>query len=340
MNSKLFFSVLFLSLAGCGTVKWAPTVEDGQYMPGQIKESDFSKDRFKDIVGDTPHIPNSGVSAAPSVWMKNVTEKSPMIPEQIKGDGPQISQKNIPKNKDGISLKESGQRVAGAYAKSDTFLEFKNSEIVDEFKHSSRDVLSLEFLKDSYDYTSKNGTYEKIFESDGAEVPLTLQLSMDHYFLRGFFNLGLGANTGVGYHRGPAIFVGGTENVDDVKFTLWTIPVELSMSFEIALSNWIKLNVSGGPSALGMIQSRGDREYGEEKKTRRQVGFGYFASGKVKFGITPWSKSNAVETFSQSDVTGTYMYILARTVNYTNFKNEDLKVSGASLGFGFSFEYF
>jgi len=69
-----------------------------------------------------------------------------------------------------------------------------------------------------------------------------------------------------------------------------------------------------------------------------QVSYGQFASAQFKLNFTGMSNNLAYDLFSESKITNLLMNLEVRYHNYQNFQDE-IKVSGTSVGIGFTFEY-
>ena len=156
------------------------------------------------------------------------------------------------------------------------------------------------------------------------------------FFARGFLDLKLGINVGAKYNSGYGIFPDGTRS--NTKFTLWTVPVDLALGFDIPVSRFLKFSASAGPSVVALFQSRSDRDYHEKGNSTNQVGRGYFASAQALFGLSSIFPRYGVQMYTDYSVGQTQLSIEARMVKYQNFQ-DDITIDGTSIGAGMIFEF-
>jgi hypothetical protein len=219
---------------------------------------------------------------------------------------------------------------------------------------------SFTYYRDSYNYKDRKGAFNKTFRHDkntatrangaagsgggndslGSRNFGTLQVSMDRYFYRAksFVDFAYGLNLGIGYNGGYGFF-GRDGTQSDVMLSLWTFPVDLALTMGIPLSSWVKVSGSVGPSAILLMQSRGDKETNEHGKNQRQVGTGYFAEADFKISFSNFFPASGLGLYTSHDVTKYYLDLVARTQNYSRFQQDDLSISGSSFGMGFTFEF-
>ena len=162
-------------------------------------------------------------------------------------------------------------------------------------------------------------------------------MGFNSYFHRGFFDLAYGYNLGVGFASGRGVFANSQEK-SDARVDLWQAPFDLSATIEMNITRYIKIALSGGPSAMFLMQVRNDRDDGEKGKRRRQIGYGYFGSAKFKISLSEMFEDNAFALLRDSNVSRYYLNLEARTQNLDNFQDE-IKITGNSFGLGFSFEF-
>ncbi len=193
------------------------------------------------------------------------------------------------------------------------------------------------FAGDNYQYHDSANVYNRVFR-DGSRNTKSglLMLSSSKFFARGFLDLKIGINIGAKYNSGYGLFPQGAQS--ETKFTLWTIPVDLAFGVDIPISRFLKFSVNGGPSALGLIQSRNDRDYGDKGADTREVGTGYFASAQALIGLSSIFPKYGVEMYTDYSVGQTQLSVEARTVHYKHFQ-DDITVDGTAFGVGIIFEF-
>lgn len=234
----------------------------------------------------------------------------------------------------------TGNEVAYTYENREDLITFKNDGIHKQIYNKAESSFSLSYFMDNYDISDSRGVFQRSFvDASGAQRGGAILLNFDEYFSRGVFNTFYGFGLGLGYSLGKGVFSTSTGTESNVEFKLYSIPVDLRLGFDLVTSRYFRLSVSGGPSVLGLWQSRNDLERDDGQRYRRQVSYGYFANGKLQISISALSSSKALNMFSISDVTNMFLNLEARIQSYENFQ-DDLSITGASFGAGFTFEYF
>lgn len=248
-------------------------------------------------------------------------------------DNPEITQ---PTQKD-IAL-ESGQRIIGDKTLStDTLIEARDREIFLSVANKKESSFSFYYIKDDYTVTDSRGIYKQTYIDDQSAVRGgSLMFSWERSLINSWVNVLWGANFGVGLSQGNGSFVDGERS--DTEFSLWTLPVEVGIVFELPVSTWFTLSAEAGPSAMGLYQVRSDFETGAAGKRRRQIGTGYYAEAKFKLSLSNIFSHTAFNYFSEYGVSNTSLDIIARLQDYGNFQ-DDITITGQSLGIGFSFDY-
>lgn len=234
----------------------------------------------------------------------------------------------------------TGNEVPYTYENKKDLITFNNEHIHEQIYNKAESSFSLSYIMDTYDISDSRGVFQRSFvDASGAQRGGAILLNFDEYFHRGVFNTFYGLGLGLGYSLGKGIFSSSTGTESNVEFKLYSIPVDLRLGFDLVTSRYFRLSVAGGPSVLGLWQSRNDLERDDDQKYRRQVSYGYFANGKLQISISALSSSKALNMFSISDVTNMFLNLEARIQSYENFQ-DDLSITGASFGAGFTFEYF
>lgn len=221
---------------------------------------------------------------------------------------------------------------------SDKYLTYTNEEILASIRGKSKSSLAFEFFQNNFDYVDSRGVYERTFNSDSGAKGGSLHITRDSYLYKGYINLGYGGGIGVGYSTGKGIFAAdGT--VSNTSFNLYSLPLDLRLLIEIPVGHFMKLSVAGGPSAMGLIQNRSDRDSGDKDKEKKQVGFGYSAEGKVKFNLSYMFTDTGFDYYTSHEVSFMSLDFIMRTQSYSGFGDEDIEITGTSYGLGFTFEF-
>ncbi|MBT6325107.1 MAG: hypothetical protein HOJ35_04005 [Bdellovibrionales bacterium] len=193
------------------------------------------------------------------------------------------------------------------------------------------------FLVDNYKITDSKDMFEQVFKNGDDSINTGyLILSGTKYLYRGWVDFTSGVNLGVSFSSGNGYFESNT--VSNTNFKLWSIPVDLSLGMDVSLGRFIKVGLSGGPSAMMLLQSRDDMEQGEESKRVRQFGYGYFGTGKAMISLSNIFTSSGFSLYSERGVSQMYLTIEARYHKFGNFQDE-ITNEGLSYGLGLSFDY-
>ncbi|MCF8057965.1 MAG: hypothetical protein K9K67_01605 [Bacteriovoracaceae bacterium] len=318
----LILSVLFsLSL---GAEDFGIALPD-QLEPGKHLLESFEKDENNE---DVDFSMGERDSFIPS---KQDEKKSFAIMDKAEFEKKELSEKE--------KILATGNEVPYTHENRESLIEFKNKEIYKSIYNKGQSSFSFTYIKDEYDVKDNNNIYQQSFENaPGSKKGGSLHLHFDEYFSRGLFNTFYGYGLGVGYAVGKGIFSNSPVLESNVKFQLFTVPIDLRLGFDFVPSRFFKFSFSGGPSAMGLLQSRNDLDREDNLKHRRQVSYGYFGHGKLQISMSALSSFLASKTFSQSDLTNMYFNIEGRLQNYENFQ-DNISISGASFGLGFTFEY-
>jgi len=183
------------------------------------------------------------------------------------------------------------------------------------------------------------GVFQKTFDTgnDDSKNAGLLLLSFDRYFKKGDVNWAWGFNLGASYKSGKGIFL--TSQVSsETQFILWLIPIDFAIIAEIPAGESFTFSFFGGPSIMGLMQHRSDREQGEAGKRRRQVSWGYIGGAKIKYSLGNLFSRNSFTLLSQMDISDFFLNFESRYQNYGNFQ-DDITISGVSFGLGLSFEF-
>ncbi len=293
-------------------------------------EVEDSLAKVKPNQGTEPYIINSGNSEVENLKIKSGADQDVNF-KKFTGD---LTVQDPEKKK----LEDVGYVPVGTYEKSQNYIELDKSQMSSDFRNKSSSAFTFTFIKNNYEYTSLNDVINRTIGEGYKHVKGgTLHLRSDQYFFRkDYMNLFWMGGAGVGYNSGRAIFVTGERS--DTTIRLWEIPVDLGVGVELPLYHWFKVVGTAGPSVMVLSQNRSDYLRGEDGKNKMQVSYGQFASAQFKFNLTGMSTNLAYDLFSESKITNLLLNLEVRYHNYQNFQ-DDIKVSGTSVGIGFTFEY-
>jgi hypothetical protein len=308
-------------------------------------DSEFHK-MYKDVKKESPFVPS---------YQKEEIEQSPrkkssFIPMGMEDEDlvlkynksvvakDLISGSEVVKNEKPLESKKYSGLMPMGTLKNDQYLEAKNTEIIEKYENKGRSNFSLSYyLVDNFKVEDEGNTYNSIFKDDTeAKNSGLLLFSMTNYLSKGRVNLGVAVNAGVSYHNGRGVFADGTRS--DAKFTVWMIPLDLGVSANIPMSRFLRFSFAGGPSAMGLMQTRDDKESGEKYKRRRQVGTGFFGMAKMQVSLSSLMPSLAPTMYGNYSVSQFYLNLEARMHNYSRFQ-DDIDISGSSIGLGLTFDY-
>jgi len=297
--------------------------ETGQLMPGQDSNYDSFNEQYKETEAGSPYLLGDGSDTL------NVNSNDDSPSYSVPGSN--IQNANL----------ENSQKfniaAPGTYDKSTQYLEIDRVKQLNDIRRQGKWSFGFLYLKDDFEYKDPSNIFRKTYEdSTGSVKGGLLQISMTKFFTKRWVYLGIGMNGAVGYNNGKGIFVNNEQS--NANFTLWTLPLDLSLSMDIPVSKYFQLSAHGGPSFMGLIQNRSDRDPGERYKQRRQFSYGYYYGGRVKISLASIFKESALKMFSNYDITNYFLSLESRFQNYENFQDE-LSISGASFGVGFTFEY-
>ena len=292
-----------------------------QNMSGQLTEFPYEKDSEVEEGKESPFVSgnvqndeatkfkkNSGVIFPPgqasSDWTNNVKGDSPFT---YKGD--------------------------------QNYLEFKNNTIVKDLYKVSDTSWGFSYFYDTYDYKDRNSIYTRTFESESADSVQAGYLMMNYRYnmYRGPLDLFFQLNAGLSYSTGKGIF-SDDGSQSKANFNLWLLPLEFTFGTKVHVGRYVGLSVSGGPAVAGLIQNRSDRDEDEDGKNLRQVGYGYSAEGSLDFSLSQIFPSYGIYLKNNSEVSDMTFSIIAKTMSLSNFNNEDIEITGTSIGLGFKFE--
>ena len=207
--------------------------------------------------------------------------------------------------------------------------------------------MRMYYINDAYKYDVQNDSFNKIFDTTETTKSKKgiFMIEKYRYLKKGRINIFWSLQAGVGKNTNYGLFKDGKRN--NSHFTLWTLPLGSSLGLSIPGSSLgpslplklLHITVLSGPSALGLIQHRRDKEYGHADREKRQYGLGYFAESKFSISLGTLISRTVVRLFAIQKITNIYLDFVVRYHKYSKFRDEGLQVSGQSYGAGLSFEY-
>jgi hypothetical protein len=273
---------------------------------------------------------------ADSLNKQGIDPEDHFIMEPQKSDAKYLMPKNERKSSAEFDQHPQGSNELpkDKYVESDVFARLK------DHRNKGESAFALTLFYDNNTYTDARGVYDKTFNGEGAEWynNVFALLTSEFYILKSWFNFALGGNLGASYKAGYGVFAAdGTTS--DTRFTLLSIPLDASVILEFNLWDWVRVEASGGPSVLGLIQNRDDREDDEGDKIMGQVSLGYFAMARFKLSLGMIFPKTNKPMFDDNDVTNYFINFDVRYQDYRRFKQDDVEVSGISAGLGLTFEF-
>ena len=208
--------------------------------------------------------------------------------------------------------------------------------------HQRKTVLNFSYFLDNDNITGKKEAYRKIFVDPPKDKKYkgrrygTLQIGLEKALLRKGVFVNYGLSLGAGYSRGYGYFSDGTSS-SKTKISLYRVPFDAFLSLSIPFTPFTRWGLAAGPSLLGLYQVRSDFDSSESKRHIQQWGYGYGLAARFQVSL---GKLFPKSFFSMKSygIIDTHLNIDARSQKYGGFQ-EDLEISGQSLGAGFSFDY-
>lgn len=293
------------------------------------------------LSGDAPVEEREEEVEGTSPFLSSGDHKSGEKEDEIQEESPFLTVEDNPPTE--LTTKEElgsmDIKPLGSFENRENYLETDDREFAKKFVNEGSRNFEFYFIQDNYTVTDSRNLHQKIFEeSTGSMRAGTLHLSGGGYFSHGkVLNFSYLGTLGIGYSKGKGYFE--DDNLEsDAIFSLWSIPVDLGVGTELLLGKWMVITLRGGPSVMGLMQTRSDLESGARNKRRRQVSYGYFGEGKIRFNLSTIFSGIGVKIYRMSKITNMSFDLIARTQNYENF-NDVIKITGNSFGAGFSFTF-
>ena len=250
------------------------------------------------------------------------------IYESLKSSGDvSISDDYTNRDKTGVIISEDAEKVG-------SLSEAREGKNIDDFSTGKN------FYHFSYLYAGgisvSSSLFDSIFKNENSSSGGPIVLSYESKLYGEKLGVSWVANYGIGYFQGKGKFQSdGTES--ETRFTLWMLPVEFGANAFYHEKGWLKLTAGGGGSVYGIVQSRSDFEDDEDGKNIKQIGIGYFIEGNASFCISKLMPSWRRELFNMYDIGQVYFNLKLRT-QYISVLQNDLVISGVTLGAGITFE--
>lgn len=296
-------------------------------------QADFSqfvpKQKGMKTLDETETSPNHYSPEVKENYLKSVetNEKS----GHVIGDRTEkIDFKNVPLR--------GGVQAMGALEKEKGFVEYKKADLLKEKDRKGDSSFTFTILQDDFDYDDGRGTFERIYtEPSGVSKGAYLIISRESYLARGYLDFFWKGSLGVGLSYGQGTFSNGEKA--DANFRLWKIPVDLGLGVALPMGRWFSVSAAGGGSAIGLLQNRSDVNKRNERRNRRQMSLGHFVEAKFKVNLSTIFKDASFQLLREFDISNFYLDFVVREQSYEGFKEENLSITGRSMGVGFSFEF-
>ena len=281
-----------------------------------------------DSPGDSPYIING---SAPDTVENSKSKGKDYIFNPGENN---ITEKISPKKQ----FQDVGYTAPGTFENQENYIEIDKVKMAKDFRKYSTGAMNITFIKNDFDYQSNNDIIDRTISTGAGSVKGgTLFIRHDAYLSRSsFLNTHWSVGGAVGFNSGKGFFVNNQRS--DTTFNLWEAPIDVGAGLELPLGGLFKISGTAGPSLMGLLQNRSDYGRGEKGKRKFQYSPGYFANAQVKINLSTFSDETAYTLFTTSDITNLYMNLEMRYQNYANFQ-DNITISGASFGIGFTFEY-
>lgn len=296
-----------------------------QLLPGQMDDRNSIKKTLNKTKGYSPFVDGRVLSEISS----NAADlkRDPYLPNGSK-------EADYSKYKKG-----KGVNPLGSFENRSNLLSYKNKTILSKVANKGDKSLNFNYYKDTYNYSSKDDIYSKTFKNGSSSLQSGyLEIEKEFILKRGFVNYGLGVNIAGSFSRGKGNFKSSGQ-VSNAEIKLWSIPVDFAGVSSFNLGPYLNLNMSAGPSLMGLIQNRSDYNDGEDGKNLRQVSYGYFGKTKLRLNLSRIFPRALFHLYDSYSITRMLLSINLRYHSYSNFQ-DDIKIDGLAYGLGLSFNYF
>ena len=272
-----------LCLLLCSLSSFAVWADANQLLSEQSDVGNQMETNYKDTKVDNSFIPSSDIEGKHSIDKdyQKVKSGTYSLPEQ---DSDPLSQNlNL-----GERVHDTGITTLGSMDHQSEYVEANYREINERLGKKGRRSYKFGYLfSDQVTYTSDSNNFDKTFNEGPGRIHTGLvQIGYEGYINRKLVDLFWLLNGGVSFRRGQGTFSSDGAHTDDAYISLWSVPIDAGLGFNMPLSPWFGVSLSGGPSAMGLLQHRSDRSHDENGKTSNQVSYGYFADAQFRFSLS------------------------------------------------------
>ncbi len=243
-------------------------------------------------------------------------------------------------NSDWTKRNYKGADLSTYQGKNSEIIDFDNKEIIGNLYNKGKSSLMFSYVYDTFDYKDSAGVFESIFQNDSASsfqmgyLTLSYRKNWSGESFKFFWQF----NGGVSFNKGTALFTDGEESRTELK--IWHIPLSYHLGAKMHFGRYLGLSVSAGPLVSGLLQNRNDREKGASDKDLRQFGYGFSAQAALDLSMSQMFPKYGVELKNDSGVNDMSVSLILKMLSASGFKNEDVEISGVSVGLGVNFDYF
>lgn len=324
-----------LCLLLCSLTSFAVWADANQLLSEQSDVGNQMEANYKNTEVNHSFIPSSDFEGKHSIEKdyQKVKNNSYSLPDQE--EKPLSQNTNL-----GEKVHDTGITTLGSMDDKTEYIEANYREINQRLGNKAQRSYKFGYLfSDNVKYTSANNNFDKTFNDGPGKIHTGLvQIGYEGYINRRLVDFFWELNGGVSFRRGQGTFSSDGAHTEDAYISLWSVPVDAGLGFNMPLSPWFGVSLAGGPSAMALFQNRSDRTHDEKGKTSNQVSYGYFADAQFRFSLSDIWPGGTFELYSDYSVTKLWVNLEARMHNYANFQQKDVKVDGTLFGVSFTFE--
>lgn len=294
-----------------------------QYLPGTAPEI-----KFKTKVNKSSSIPNYQDSTLDKSLSEN--NESVFMPNSVNT--------KILNGKESTYRSFSQNLMNDSLSSDDSTLKLDQKELFNKYYNKGDSSFTFTYFTDNYSISDSGNIFNRTFK--GTARSGYLIFSLEKTIFRKYVSMFYGFDFGFSFSHANGIFQGGDISNTDIKF--WIIPLDFLLKLEVPIMKVSKVSIYGGPSIVGVWQTRSDMDQGESVgdayQSRRQVGYGYFAGARLSLSLGNFMNSTFKNLYTSMSASNFFMNIDGRYQHYSNFL-DPLTIQGTSLGIGFSFEF-
>ncbi|MCK5882887.1 MAG: hypothetical protein KAG61_04300 [Bacteriovoracaceae bacterium] len=320
---KSSFLVLTVLLTGFNC---ALAYDAGQYLAGQLDGEQGEEQRKNDSPQKSAYLSNTNDYLE---TMSTIDPETYAIP----GMTPEL----VGSKKEKREQLKNVQEPMGKYDDSTELISISKSELFEKYYRSGSGSFSFSYFR--LNHKSNNSAYSSMFDSEQTRDLGGILIHFDKFVERmSSFEIGYSLGTGIGFRSGRGQF-SSAQTMSNTTFKLWTIPIDAHLAVAIPLWKFSKLYASGGPAGMILLQNRSDFNENEDGKNVNQVSYGYSARAALRISLSNMFVGSGQKMFRAYNVTNAFLSLEGRYDSFNNFQ-DDFSISGASMGAGFTFEYF